>query len=235
MLQPKSILPEGLSLLTTDGVLAIVGGGVLDPALLRELAGAGAMIVAADGGADLCDVAGIVPDAIIGDLDSLSDPAAWAQRTRVIRIPEQMTTDFEKCLYMTRAKVTVALGMTGKRFDHTLAALDAVARYGADRRIILADTDDVALAVSGSFRFDVGAGERVSVHPLQAVRFARSEGLKYPLDGIELAPGGRTGTSNEAVADEVAVVPAADSGGVWLLIVAGRHLNHMVEYILEMD
>ena len=47
----------------------------------------------------------------------------------MIQIAEQVTTDFEKALYSTRAPVTVALGMTGKRLDHTLAALDAVSKY----------------------------------------------------------------------------------------------------------
>ena len=51
-----------------------------------------------------------------------------------MQIAEQETTDFEKAIYSTRAPVTVALGMTGKRFDHTLAALDAVTRYAAGGR-----------------------------------------------------------------------------------------------------
>ena len=44
--------------------------------------------------------------------------------------------------------MTVALGMTGKRFDHTLAALDAVTRYATRRMIILVDEEDVALALT---------------------------------------------------------------------------------------
>ena len=64
-----------------------------------------------------------------------------------MQIGEQETTDFEKSLYSTRAPVTVALGMTGRRFDHTLAALDAVAKYAAKRKIVLVDEEEIAEAI----------------------------------------------------------------------------------------
>ncbi len=165
---------------------------------MRDLYLSGAHLVGADGGADRIVAAGLRPEAIIGDFDSLRNPDAWLGRTRLIRVPEQDTTDFEKALYCTTAPVTVALGMTGRRFDHTLAALDAVTKYGHERIIILVDEEDLAMAVRGTFSFEVEPHERVSVHPLTALRFKRSVGLKYPLDGVRLAPGERTGTSNEA-------------------------------------
>src|SRR5690606_31870769 len=121
--------------------------------------------------------------------DSLSARDGWPKMVRLLPLAEQDTTDFEKTLYSTRAPVTVALGMTGRRFDHTLAALDAVARHARGRRIILVDEADLALAVSGPFSFAVAPRERVSVHPLGPIRFRRSVGLEYPLDGLRLAPG----------------------------------------------
>lgn len=214
--------------LSFSGVLVIVGGGTVDVDLLRELAADGAALVGADGGGDVIAAAGLQPDAIIGDLDSLADPLAWVGRTRLLRIAEQETTDFEKALYCTQAPVTVALGMTGKRFDHTLAALDAVTRYARERSIILVDESDIALAVSGTFGFEVSVGERVSVHPLQPVQFRRSDGLKYPLNGLRLAPGERTGTSNEASSPAFTIEPEAGDDGVWLLILEKRHLAGLV-------
>ncbi len=146
--------------------LAIVGGGTVDPGLLRDLADRGVALVGADGGGDAIGAAGLVPSAIIGDLDSLFDRAGWEARTRVIHIPEQITTDFQKALYSTRAPVTLALGMTGGRLDHTLAALSAVLQVALERRVLLVDEVDVALAVSGPFAFDATHRERVSIHPL---------------------------------------------------------------------
>jgi len=218
--------------LAAEGVLVIVGGGALDLALLRQLAADGATLVGADGGGDVIRAAGLVPAAIVGDLDSLVDPDGWDDRTRIVRIAEQETTDFEKALYSTSAPVTVGLGMTGKRFDHTLAALDAVTRYTAKRKVILVDEFDIALALTGGFAFTVEPGARVSVHPLTPTRFARSQGLKYPLDGLLLAPGIRTGTSNEASAATFSIEAEAGDAGVYLLILERRWLGALIDTLL---
>ena len=202
--------------------LAIVGGGTADPALLRELAARGVALVGADGGADSIAAAGLMPEAIIGDLDSLADPDAWAGRTRILHLDEQITTDFQKALYSTRAPVTLALGMTGRRLDHTLAALSAVRQVAHERRVMLVDEVDLALAISGPFVFESAPGERVSIHPLAPIRFRRSLGLRYPLDALLLEPAGRLGTSNEGTGGTVEIVP--EDATPWLLILDRRRL-----------
>ena len=186
----------------------------------------------ADGGADQVAAAGLVPELIIGEFDSMLDPHGWQGKARLMQITEQETTDFEKALYSTRAPVTVAMGMTGRRFDHTLAALDAVTRHAAQRRIILVDEEDVAVALSGSFSFTAEAGERVSIHPLQTVHFEKSEGLRYKLDGLTLAPGVRTGTSNEALSGPFTVTPEAGSEAPYLLILPRRNLAPLIVQLL---
>lgn len=211
-------------LISFEGLLVIVGGGVVDRDLLRDLYAGGGHLVAADGGADEIAAAGLVPEAIIGDFDSLADPGEWLGRTRLIRIEEQETTDFEKVLYSSYAPVTVALGMTGRRFDHTLAALDAVVRYAENRVIILVDEADLAMALTGPFSFEVAAGDRVSVHPLAPIRFKRSVGLEYPLNGVRLAPGERTGTSNRALDGTFSIEPEPRAKAPWLLILDRKYL-----------
>ena len=217
--------PEALPLVF-DRPLAIVGGGTVDGALLHELADKGVALVGADGGADTIDAAGLLPDAIIGDLDSVTNRAGWESRTRVIHIPEQITTDFQKALYSTEAPVTLALGMTGKRLDHTLAALSAVLQYAPTRRLMLVDEVDVALAVTGSIAFDAGKRERVSIHPLMPIRFIRSAGLFYPMDGLLLEPGGLIGTSNEGTGGCVEIEPEGNTP--WLLILGKERLWDLV-------
>ena len=212
--------------LAFDGPIAIVGGGYVDPALLLDLAARGFALIGADGGGDAIGAAGLNPDAIIGDLDSLSDRAAWEQRTRVIQIAEQDTTDFEKALYSTKAPVTLALGVTGKRLDHTLAALSAVLHYASGRHLLVVDEVDVALAVVGSFEFEAEAGERVSVQPLVPVSFERSDGLVYALDGLKLEMGGRGGSSNAAIGGRVVIVPTDQTP--WLLIMSKQRIWELI-------
>lgn len=215
-----------------DDLLVIVGGGTVDFDLLRELYASGGHVVGADGGADQIVEAGLKPELIVGDFDSLQNPHSWLGKTRLMQISEQETTDFEKSLYSTRAPVTVALGMTGRRFDHTLAALDAVTRHAAKRRIVLVDEEDVALALTDEFSFTVDPGERVSLHPLAAVTFWHSEGLKYPLDAVKLAPGVRTGTSNEALTGPFTVVPEEGVHAPYLLILPRKYLAGLIAKLL---
>ncbi len=214
-----------------DGFMGAVGGAPVDPELLRRLSGAGGHLVGADGGGDVIAAAGLRPEAIIGDLDSLADPAAWAGVTRLIQLEEQETTDFEKVLYSTTAPVTVALGMTGNRLDHTLAVIDTVTRHARNRNIVLVDETDLALAVTGSFAFQVRPGERVSIHPLGLVAFDASEGLQYPLEGLTLVPGLRTGTSNVATNGAFSITPQPGQAP-WLLILARHHLPRIIAAVL---
>jgi len=222
--------PADAQIVGFDRPMAIVGGGTVDLVLLRELAGRNVALVGADGGGDAIDAAGLVPELIVGDLDSLRDRAGWERRTQVIHIPEQITTDFQKALYSTQAPVTLALGMTGKRLDHTLAALSAVLKYARARKIVVVDEVDVALAVVGPVAFEAGAKERVSIHPLVPVSFTRSTGLLYPLDGLRLEPGGLGGTSNEGLGGRVGIVPADDTP--WLLILGKERLWDLISGLL---
>src|SRR5690606_23119718 len=210
---------------------AIVGGGTSDAALLRNLADRGIALLGADGGGNAIGAAGLVPEAILGDLDSLDDRTGWERRSRVIHIPEQITTDFQKALYSTAAPVTLALGMTGKRLDHTLAALAALLEVAPHRRVILVDEMDVALAVSGPFSFHAAPRERISVHPLVPVVFERTEGLYYPMNGLLLDPAGRLGTSNEGIGGRVEIVPR--DATPWLLILGRERLWDLVERCLQ--
>lgn len=221
--------PYQSSVVAFDDLMILVGGGAVDFEVLHQLNKMGGHLVGADGGADQIAAAGLKPELIVGDLDSLKNPAFWLGRTRLMQLSEQETTDFEKALYSTRAPLTVALGMTGKRFDHTLATLDAVTRYAGKRQIILVDEEDVALALTAKFSFRVGAGERVSIHPLAPVTFWRSDGLEYPLDAVRLAPGVRTGTSNAAIDGPFTIVPEEGIAAPYLLILARSHLMGLVD------
>jgi thiamine pyrophosphokinase len=224
-------VPQQTAVATFDDLLVIVGGGHVDLELLRELYASGGRLVGADGGADVIVEAGLKPEMIVGDFDSLREPLSWLGKTRLMQIAEQETTDFEKALYSTRAPLTVALGMTGKRFDHTLAALDAVTRYAQKRTIVLVAEDDIVVVLNDKFSFEVDRGERVSIHPLAPINFWRSDGLEYPLDAVSLAPGVRTGTSNRALQGPFTIVPEEGMHTPYLLILDRRYLLALIEQL----
>jgi thiamine pyrophosphokinase len=113
------------------GVTLIAGGAVATRDLIAARRFA-PILVAADGGADHVLKRGMIPDAVIGDFDSLSQSAQdRIPKDRLHRIAEQETTDFDKALRSIRAGFVIGLGCLGGRVDHSLAGLNALVRLAA--------------------------------------------------------------------------------------------------------
>lgn len=186
--------------------VTLVGGGDLDPDVLDEALVRAPHLVAADGAADRLATLGYQPEAIIGDMDSVADADAWrTAATRVLHLPEQDTTDFEKCLYSIEATGFFGVGFTGRRMDHSMAVFHAMLRY-PDRKILLLSAEDaIALIPEKGIRVPVQEGARVSLVPLVPVTGVASAGLTWPIEGLEMALGQQIGTSNIANAAEIHV------------------------------
>ena len=91
--------------------LILVGNGAYDTAMLAKFAHLG-RVVAVDGGYYGCRLAGITPDLLIGDMDSVDpiDLIDARKKTRVHPINEQDTTDLEKALRHVRAPAILGFG-----------------------------------------------------------------------------------------------------------------------------
>jgi thiamine pyrophosphokinase len=139
--------------------------------------------------------AGLRPERVIGDMDSISAAARTALADRLLEVTEQDSTDFAKALRLSPAPWTLAVGFVGGRIDHLLAALSEMGRTRAPV-VLLGECDCLAVAPP-RLTLDLAAGTRVSLWPLGPAA-GRSEGLRWPLDGVALDPAGRVGTSNEA-------------------------------------
>lgn len=176
--------------------VTLVGGGPVPPEMLVWALRDSGALVAADGGAGTALDMGYRPDAVIGDMDSITEVARTALADRLFRVDEQDSTDFEKCLTRIDARMVIALGFLGARLDHTLAALSAAVRLG--RRCLFLGPGDCAFAAPREIALDLPVGTRLSLFPLAPVT-GRSRGLHWPIEGIEFAPAGPLGTSNRVV------------------------------------
>ncbi|MDO5606622.1 MAG: thiamine diphosphokinase [Paracoccus sp. (in: a-proteobacteria)] len=177
--------------------VTLIGGGASDPADLAAALALAPLLVAADGGADQALAMGHLPELAIGDFDSISAGARMRLgEGRLAHIAEQDSTDFEKALRHIRAGFVLAVGFTGRRLDHTLAALNVMIRH-RDRPVILLGGEDITFAAPARLELPVAAGTRLSLFPLGPAQ-GESEGLRWPIDGIAMTPAGRIGTSNEA-------------------------------------
>ena len=176
--------------------ILLVGGGECPPATLSLALEGIDTVVAADGGAEAVLALGRMPDAVYGDMDSLDAPWQAQLAPGVLRqITEQNSTDFDKCLRHIEAPLILGHGFLGKRLDHQLAAMTVLVRR-ADRRCVLIGAEDLVLVCPPSLKLGLPLGTRLSLFPMAAV-MGRSEGLRWPLEGIRFAPDDVIGTSNE--------------------------------------
>jgi thiamine pyrophosphokinase len=210
--------------------VTLVGGGALDRAMLDEARALAPELVAADSGADRLAEWRLAPAAVIGDMDSIAEPERWrAGPTRFLRLAEQQTTDFEKCLYATRAPFYVGVGFTGGRLDHTLAVLHAMLARPEKTVVLVGEAEAMALVPPGRvLGLALRPGARVSLYPLGPVAGTRSHGLRWPVDGLTMAAGTRIGTSNQATAARVEI--AFDGPGA-VLMLERRHLGALVRAV----
>lgn len=179
------------------GGVTLIGGGAVTEGDMAEALALAPVLVAADGGADAALALGHRPDLAIGDFDSISGAARAALGPdRLCHVAEQDSTDFAKALSRIAADFVIAIGFSGRRLDHTLAALNVMVRHPAPPCVMLA-AEDVAFLAPARLALPLATGTRVSLFPMGPAR-GESEGLYWPIDGIGFTPDGRVGTSNVA-------------------------------------
>nr|WP_245544270.1 thiamine diphosphokinase [Oceanicola granulosus] len=193
---PEANPEAGAAIVRSTAPITLAGGGTVSETALSEALALAPRLVAADGGGDSVLELGRMPEAVIGDMDSLSAAAAARLEGRLHRVAEQETTDFDKALRAIDAPLVIAVGMTGGRFDHELAAMNVLVRRAAHPCLLLGG-EDVTFLAPPRLALPLAAGVRVSLFPMREIT-GRSQGLRWPIDGLTLAPDGRIGTSNEA-------------------------------------
>lgn len=187
-----------VSIISTKSPVTLVGGGVIGATDLQEATHLAPTLVAADGGAVPAISAGLLPQAVIGDFDSL--PAtlrAQLPDETLHHIEEQDSTDFEKALRRISAPLVLAVGFTGARIDHELATFHGLLSC-ADRPCLVIGEREIIFHCPPRLRLDMALDEIVSLFPLRAVT-GRSTGLHWPIEGLNFAPGACIGTSNRAL------------------------------------
>lgn len=198
-----------------SNVLLIGNGTLPGAALLERLARQATFILAADGGADKARAAGIQPDLVIGDLDSLASAPE-----QVLRVPRQDNTDLEKALdWLTahRAERVCIVGSVGGRWDFSIGNFLSVYSYLPALDIYFAgDGWKIYPLVQGTQKA-VRPGARVSLIPFTACTRVNLSGTQYPLTNAQLALG-HTGRTLSNCAQQAQITVQFESGFMLLYI-----------------
>ena len=152
------------------------------------------LVVAADAGADRLLKYNIMPDAVIGDLDSISDKTSTKLEEWIVSNKNIQKTDLEKAVehaFKKGATEIQIIGWSGGRIDHTLGALG----LAFDSRISLIDEQFTIEAVKDLKTIE---DKENTIFSLIAVPEARISvtGARWNLEHEKLSMGGR-GIHNE--------------------------------------
>ena len=190
----------------------VLGGDAPKAELLAEAMRGADLTSAVDRGLAAFDAAGLMPDLLIGDMDSIRPDVLEKYEGRVEE--ERLNcikddTDGVHALDVAMEKgadTVVLLGALGGRMDHALANLMLLVRAG--RKHVRAEIVDDGVRV---FRVDgketlIGAkGQTVSILPLGGAEGVSLTGFFYPLQNRRLTADFPLGISNVVTGDEAVV------------------------------
>lgn len=186
--------------------VVFVNGEVQDYTALARWLRPGDHLIGADGGTRHMLALGLMPDAVVGDLDSL-EPETVAklivQGVDVERYPiAKDQTDLELAIergLRAGASEILLLGALGGRLDQTLANLLILAQRNWPVPLRLAEGSQLAqvLRTGETLMLHAAPGSTVSAIPLSAIVTGITyTGLEYPLQDATLSIGSTRGVSN---------------------------------------
>ena len=185
------------------------------PGPLRRAAARADLVVAADGGALHALAAGVVPDLVVGDMDSLGDEGTRRVEERgasLERHPARKDKmDAHLAVLAARKRGVTDLDLlcaTGGRPGAVFALphlLLAAERMGV-RATVVAGWGAMFVVEEGSRTVGGGPGETVSIFPVSgAAEGVDLEGFEYPLEGARIEPGDTLGFHNEVLGGEARI------------------------------
>ena len=173
----NDILPESYTVIVADGTFPQheIPLGYLKNAK---------RIICCDGSAQNLILAGMLPEAIVGDLDSLNDDLANRFSDRIILDESQETNDLTKavswCCKMGYKDIVI-VGATGKREDHTIGNISLLAEYIKYLNVIMVTDTGILQSFLKSSQISSFPGQQVSIFSIYPETEVTSHGLLYPL------------------------------------------------------
>lgn len=192
--------------------LIVLGGDAPDAALLARCAREADLTIAADKGLCAFDRAGLAPDLLIGDMDSVDPDVLKRYEGRVeerrlccIKDDTDGVDALDVAIARGASQITL-LGALGGRLDHALANLMLLVR--AHRRGVQAEIVDGGVRivrVDGRMLLRGAQGDTVSLLPLGEAQGVTLAGFFYPLHGDTLTSLHPIGVSNVVTEEEACV------------------------------
>lgn len=161
------------------------------------------IIICCDGSVENLVNAGMTPEAIIGDMDSISQFLRKRYADRIFIDDDQQSNDLTKAVqwcHESGYNDIVIVGATGKREDHTLGNISLLAEYSKYVNVRMVTDTGIIIPFHESCKVQSYNGQQVSLFSIDPETQITSKGLKYPLINRKLGNWWEA-TLNEATGD----------------------------------
>lgn len=165
-------------------------------------------IVCCDGAANDFIARGGVPDAIVGDCDSITEENKIRFASIMHPDPDQETNDLTKSVHFcieNGKKEIVIVGGTGKREDHTIGNISLLADYVKIADVVMVTDWGIFTPIRSYKEFKSHKGEQVSIFAIDPKELT-THNLKYPVKERILTNWWQ-GTLNESLSNSFAIEP----------------------------
>ena len=192
-------------------VLIVGSGSISDSEFLKDRYSWADLVIAADGGAESLVKAGLMPQVVLGDFDSLPgvvlEEIKLNNNVEILSYPAKKNhTDMELAMNLASergAAELVIIGGSGSRLDHTMANIMLLYNL-LDNGIrgSLEDEHNQIYLINDKLTIKKQDNRKVSLLSLTpSVEGLTTKGLEYPLKEASLKFGSSWGISNEFLED----------------------------------
>lgn len=176
-------------------------------------------IIVADGAFNKLVKLDIIPNTIIGDLDSINmdlyEQYAYTNpNLEIIKIEEQETNDFEKCLTYSlnkHFKNILVFGLHGGLLEHSLNNWSVLNKFSKRLNLCIYENNRYSFVIDEATQLHLDESEIVSLIP-QTYLKVKTENLKWELNNEYLGLGYREGARNVVVKSPITI--SMDSGSL---------------------
>lgn len=193
-------------------------------------------LICADGGTNHALAMGVIPQLVVGDLDSIDEEVLKSLESKRTELrtypPEKDEADLELALLAAckrQPREIIILGALGKRIDHLMANLMVLTlplKKGIPTKII--DEAHEIFLIDKELELAGHKGDFLSLFPLLVdVKGITTQGLKYPLKDETLYLGASRGLSNEFIEPRAKIT--IRQGLLLVIKVKGKYSDFQVE------
>ncbi len=180
-------------------ILIIANGDPPRDILLKKLVEKSDVIIASDGGSNICYRNNIYPHFIIGDLDSIETRLfSIFKDAEVIQLIDQENHDLNKAIGFAKTlkpQLILITAAFGKRLDHSLANLLLLQNEFKNVPLEFYDDYGQLSIITNNCQLKLSVGQTISLFGLLPVYGLSLSGFRYPLQNRDF-PSGFNGLSN---------------------------------------